>query len=422
MSKVKKVTVISSIVIFTVLIFAQCTAQIFCGDEIRLENRVSELTSYAETAAKEYIKKKYGEEPKSISGARPAMEMYDGDDGWEEHFGGVFLTVDGYNTAVYFNNGTSVEYIYDDRQYTEICNAVEETFFNDSEMGLSYEFDKFYITFSETHNRFTDVYFDGDIYSFAQKSGMSVCADIIYEGRPEKSGKYGELLQNKFKELNNAFTGYAMYDIYIFVHDPRLDLPEAAHKDSNYNIHNKVYGKDIRKPEYEDYMELMAYGSSEKNIYQTKFFDIDEYTAISDEMENIMSYNDFVFSPVSFDGKTTAYGNVLWCHDYDVPLEIRETGYYIECRGEEASDVMLRFDREHYNITDTTIPLLVRDSKELHKGNLLYTSLGYGDYDSLDGDWHYLDDKYLYVYISNSTFSYDWGEPYLAFSDSEMPV
>lgn len=421
MSKVKKVIIILAVIFIIILMLVQCTAQIFFGDSIRFDNRVGTLEPYAKTAAKEYIRKKYGEEPESISDARPAMVAFDGDDGWEECFGGVFLTVDGYNVAVYFN-GDSVECIYDDRQYTEICNAVEEAFFNDSELGSSYKFDKFYITFSETHNRFTNIYFNGDLYSFAQNSGMSVYADITYEGYPEKSRSCRALLRNKFKRLNIMFTGAAMHDVCIFIHDPRLDLPEAPNKDHNYNLHNKVFGKDIRNPMYEDYMELMAYGRNEKHIYQTIFYDIDEYTAISYELETILSKKDFVFEPVSLGEKSTAYGNDPWHYDHDVPLEIRETGYYIECRGEEASDVMLRFDREHYNITDTTIPLLVRKSKELYRGKMLYTSLGYGDYDSCAGDWHYLDDKYLYVYISGSTFSYDWGKTYLTFSDPEMPV
>ncbi|MDE6133682.1 MAG: hypothetical protein K2G04_09980 [Oscillospiraceae bacterium] len=98
-------------------------------------------------------------------------------------------------------------------------------------------------------------------------------------------------------------------------------------------------------------------------------------------------------------------------------LKIRDIGYNADFTDKKSNgiEIFLRLDREHYKITDQTIPLLVADGERDWQGKRLYTSVGYGQYDSKDEDWYYLDKDYLYLHINGTYIGFS--DAYITFSD-----
>ena len=86
---------------------------------------------------------------------------------------------------------------------------------------------------------------------------------------------------------------------------------------------------------------------------------------------------------------------------------IREKGYSMAVRGEDG--VYLRLDREHYNITDRTVPFLVSEKTEHGRSSYRLD----GSSTAYRNSCYYMNDKYLYLYIEEL-----WGYgKYLAFAD-----
>ena len=117
--------------------------------------------------------------------------------------------------------------------------------------------------------------------------------------------------------------------------------------------------------------------------------------------------------PAYFSDNTTAYRGRIKTGDLaeEKILHIRGEGRLLSLNEHRGSDILLRLDRNYYNITDKTVPLRIYDGLGTEQGKRFYTSVGYGDYDSEDCDWYYLDEEYLYLYISGLS------ETYLTFSD-----
>lgn len=384
----------------------------------------------ARSTVKEYISDKYGEKAEIIS--------------TKAHFGGgswftgplyleaIEISLPGY--IVMIKGGR----VCDNRQYEEICSAVQERFFDDTDLGSSYT-GSLSVLYSEVTGisedayHCTSVYFDGDIERFLYRSNAGVSATYVYEGYPDKSGDYRKLLEDKLSELE-YYCNDKDLRVTIHIKNPGVDLPEMPYA-REINRDNKMR----QVPMYDEFMELIAcayinqYDFEPYNctVLQPDFWQIDEYTAVSDNAAPIRSDKEILFEQVDLSDNTTVYRG-RYKHDDrkdENILTIRDTGWRINLPDRKLYNVFLRLDRAHYNITDTAIPLIVSDLTR--RDNPLsewetkryYLTVGYGNYRDVDtnlDDWYYLDDKYLYLRISRvqSDLNNDW---ILTFSDSPLP-
>ena len=378
----------------------------------------------ARSIVKEYVMDKYGDEAKIIG-----TKAHFGGGGWFTgplYLDAVEVSLPGYRVMI---KGDTV---CDDRQYKEICAAVQERYFDDTDLGSSYT-GGVSVLFSEVTGineggyHCTSVYFDGDIESFLRHSRARLGASFVYEGYPEKYGDYRKLLEDKLSELEYYFND----DMTVTIHikNPELDLPEMPYAHTS-NGNNKIQ----RDPQYDEFMELIACAyidHYDREVIQVDFREIDEYTAVSDNSRPIRSKDEITFEQVDLsDNTTVCRGRFKYDYHKDENiLTTRDTGWRINLADRRVYAVFLRLDREHYNITDTTIPLIVADLTlrdnplSEFETKRYYLTVGYGNYFDVDtnpDDWYYLDDKYLYLRISRvqSDLNDDW---ILTFSDSELP-
>lgn len=418
MSKIKIVIIAICLFGAAVLVLVLLIFWAFFGRSIKINVQAMLKTPAAKAAAAGYIEKKYGE--KAVFSKAEPITRASGYIFPERYFVGIELTADNYTVMVYFNEDEPV--IIDDRQYDEICSAVKEHFFDDKSLGYSYEINNFSLDFykkledgihDRRDTRFTSVYFDGDIEKFLSEATAEISADVTYEGYPEKRDEYRNILNNMLEYIY-PFFGEEDSQVYLFIHDPNVNLSEVKNK---YVNSSRIY----RIPRYEEYMELIACGYTSKdgiNVLQTEWYDIDEFTAISCEFSPVLSDNAFIFGKTDLSDNTTVYRGLC---KYDGAeeniLQIRDIGYIVDLtyRKSGGNTVFLRLDRNHYGITDKTVPLLVADGTGNWQGKRLYTSIGYGGYDSKELDWYYLDDNYLYLYING--MHVDGWDAYLAFTD-----
>lgn len=90
-------------------------------------------------------------------------------------------------------------------------------------------------------------------------------------------------------------------------------------------------------------------------------------------------------------------------------------------------DFILRLDKEHYNITDSTIALRVAQTAYVNdfKDRQNFNTFGYSGEEGLPTDtkeWYYVDDEYLYLYVPcvcHDLFTWEYGKDgvYIAFTD-----
>lgn len=419
MSKMKIVIIAISLFGAAVLVLVLLIFWAFFGRSIKINVQAMLKTPAAKAAAAGYIEKKYGE--KAVFSKAEPITRASGYIFPERYFVGIELTADNYTVMVYFNEDEPV--IIDDRQYDEICSAVKEHFFDDKSLGYSYEINNFSLDFykkledgihDRRDTRFTSVYFDGDIEKFLREATAEISADVTYEGYPEKRNEYRNILNNKLEYIY-PFFGEEGSLVYLFIHDPNVNLPEIKNK---YVNSSRIY----HIPRYEEYMELIACGYTSKDgikVLQTEWYDIDEFTAISCEFSPVLSDNAFIFGETDLSDNTTVYRGVYKYDDRaeENILQIRDISYIVDLtdRKSGGNTVFLRLDRNHYGITDKTVPLLVADGTGNWQGKRLYTSIGYGSYDSKELDWYYFDDNYIYLYING--MHVDVWDAYLAFAD-----
>lgn len=415
MTKKKKITVIVWTVC-TVLILSFWLGIIwtFFGRSIKIYVKSHAELPDARSAAAKYIEEKYGEKVgfsdyKVLTDSSGIMFA-------PSYFVGIEFIGEDYSVRVYIDDKSKE--ISDNKQYGEICSAVKEHYLYDDALGSSHTEESFSLDFdfSGYRNEFTSEYFDGDIEGFINKTAPKLVAKITYEGYPEKYGEYRELLTAKLEHILSDFDSRSS-SVYFYVHNPDIDLPEVKNK---YENSSRIY----HIPRYEEYMELIATGyidGQKARVAQTDWYDIDSFTAISCEVSPVASDSDFIFREVDLSDNTAAYRGVYMYDDRanENVLQIRDAGYEVDFtdRREKGITVFLRLDREHYNITENTVPLLIADGEGDWEGKRLYTSIGYGNYDSKEDDWYYLDDDYLYLYIDGTYI--DLWDAYLTFSDIE---
>ena len=363
----------------------------------------------AKQSAAEYIADKYGVSDKPSS----SEFIYTG--------GGLFgpprrvaaTKVDFEGYSVIMNDGV----MCDNRQYGDICDAIKKEFIDDKSLGASFtgEAKPIFAVLPETDcSEYTADHFGGNIRQFLGKNPAALSAYITYEGYPEKRDKYRDILNDKFSCLSKVFDGENS-NITLLVKSPGLELPKSEHKLTDET-------KKYPIPRYEDYMELLACGymgvqnffeEDKTKVYSTEFYELDEYTAVSDEVQPITDASEVNYETVDLSDNTTALrGRYRYdSHANEETLNIRNSGIKISLNGRGAYNMLVRLDREHYNIDKDTVPLIVSDFETRDPNsfdsfvlNRYYLTVGYKLSDMTDAnydDWYYLDDKYLYLYISS---------------------
>ena len=424
MRKRKKISIVVSVAVIALILPVVVFAFLLSIDGIYLDMYAKNAVITAKREAVEYIEKKYGETDRVLS----AEALYSGGgfmSGTKRHVSAVKVQFKGYMVLA------STEAFCDDRQYEEICSAVLDRYFDCADLGSSFT-GSASVDFSEITGitdsfTCTSAYFNGDIDKFIAENKPGLSAAITYEGYPDRRNEYRKLLNNKFGEIESDFNKEDLW-VTIAVKDPGLDLPTMPYECTSG-------GKKRSIPQYDEYMELIAFGyirHDKKEILQTSFCQIDEYTAVSDDSRPIKSIQEVTFQAVDLSDNTTVYrGCYKWDDRKDENiLTIREEGWRISIADRRVYDVLLRLDREHYGISDATIPLIVADltlrtdaANDIWETHRYYLTVGYGNYTNVDtntDDWYYLDDDYLYLKISRvqSNLSSDW---ILTFSDSELP-
>lgn len=408
-----------------ILAFVLFVVWAFYGDDIKIDIEANTAAPAAKASAIKYVNEKYGEKPTVLS-TKPIFHIVGYMFGSGKSFVGTSVNFDGYTVKVY-DNGI----ICDNRQYDDICAAFEEKYFNNTDLGLTYDLSGLSIDFNEAEiykgdeGEYTSKYFDGDIEKLLSGSDAEISASVTYEGYFEKCDEYRKLLNDKLYEIYDIVGERSC--VFIYIHNPNLALPEMPYK----AVDKARFNAKLR---YEDYMELIAYGYTTDpsefdkypHVYMTEWYDIDEYTSISDDLDPIRSEYDFVFEQVDLSDNTNVYrGRYKYDDRADKNiLTIRDGGYNVHFDDSRRLDsIFLRLDRDRYNITDKTIPLIVAD----WDGKRFYLTVGYGDsentvVDTNYEDWYYLDEKYLYLYITSLHSDFYPNEWRLTFSDSEMPV
>ena len=424
MRKRKKAGIIVSVIVTALILPMVVLVFLLSVDGIYLDMYAKNAVIVSKSEAVEYIEKKYGETDRVLS----AEALYSGGgfmSGTWRHVSAVKVNFKGYTVLA------SAEAFCDDRQYEEICSAVLNRYFDGTGLGSSFtgsvSVDFSEITGITDSDTCTSAYFDGDIDKFIAENKPGLSASITYEGYTDKRDEYRKLLNDKFTQLENDFNSEDLW-VTILVKNPGLDLPAMPYECT-------LGGKKRSIPQYDEYMELIALGYiryDKKDILQTSFCQIDEYTAVSDDSNPIRSIQEVTFEAVDLSDNTTVYrGRFKWDDRKDENvLTIRDEGWRISLSDRRVYDVLLRLDREHYGITDTTIPLIVADitlrtdaANDIWETHRYYLTVGYGNYTNVDtntDDWYYLDDEYLYLKISRvqADLNSDW---ILTFSDSELP-
>ncbi|MBD5130295.1 MAG: hypothetical protein HDT43_10325 [Ruminococcaceae bacterium] len=376
MTKNKKILIItlSAVGRMILVLITAAVIDIYCS----VTNQPAELieTLSAKGKAVAYVKEKYGGIPLALS----AEPVYSG--------GFMFGKGTLRGSVVHFSGFDVLvadDKITDNRQYAEIVDAFTEKFLPINEIYSEVEEQTVALDFgvrvsSKTYQEFNSAYFDGDISEFlrAADPGLIVCLEG--QGFHEKRDETPALLYEMLERIYNSTGGDIR--VYAYVYDPELDLPDMPLEDNGYRA--------LRYPpkRYDDYMELIAAGSIDRHdwydeiiVQQPIFYNIDEFTAISDYdvASRITSEKDFFFAPKDFSENTTVYRgiyNLDYRADENV-LTVKENGIYCGLNNTK-HDFLLRLDRERYGITDSTIALRVTPpvTAERWYGKQLYVSDG----------------------------------------------
>ncbi|MGN1303986.1 MAG: hypothetical protein ACI4YB_03020 [Oscillospiraceae bacterium] len=395
----KKGKIIAAIVVFFVIAAAGFFL-LWNGDTIKSRIAAAIDIPAAEDAAKTYYSEKYGEQP-DITGVTPYYEP------------GFFLADDKYSGTITVHtedcdilwNG---EKCFDDRQYNEICEAVKEAYFCDASLGEASKTD-ITVGFSEVsvggYYKFTEHYFNGDIEAFCQSVKFSLFADTEYIG--EKGVDYRNALQAAIKRLEDELAN-AETHILIKIKDPSLDLNESKYSYCD-SARKHVY---LDVPIGAEYMELLAGGylsNRESAVYNTKWCDIDEYTAVSDDFADLpLDVEAYTFEATDIYNGAKAKRSMTGTKTDNVFI----LGESYKFGLSSGNPIFLRFDKEHYNINGSTIPLLVyAPYAESGESYPTYQTIGWQSeredshdiYDAAEyGTWFYADEEYMYLYIKGT--------------------
>lgn len=395
--KLKKAVMIGLSAFFIIIVIL--ALMLWCS--ITDQPRIFFETCTARSRAVKYCSDKYGKAPEitKISPVYSGGFMFDN---------GTLLAMKVTTSEGDIIVETDDGIISDNIQYDEIVDAFRERYVDTTSLLSECNDCSVYMTIpspyqsriDEMYNNVTSRYFDGNIEAFLKAEQPTICLGMSGMGYPGRNEEYPDMIKNELDRLYETVP--CQINVSVTVSDPQLHLPEMPDKSF----------RDGEK--YSEYMELIAKGSmfTDENgeastvIRQKNFYDIDEFTAVSVDYTDhrITSHDDFTFEKADLSELLTVHPGR---HKYDYRkdeniLTIRPQGIYFELDEERRlDDCIIRLDREHYNITDNTMALMVTeklDGGSAWDGQRLYISFGYEDYEC-DGElWYYLDDKYYYLY------------------------
>ncbi|MBQ5319529.1 MAG: hypothetical protein J6K17_10570 [Oscillospiraceae bacterium] len=407
MSKSKKIILI---VVGAILFLFLAFVGFVLWELFEVDKQIEEAwySRIAKNDAAEYYEEKYGE--KLV--VTDMDVIYSGGFMFDSGIFTGYVLMYAENCRVLWYNGEC----WDNKQNDEICQAITEKYFYDETLGaireitVNVEYNDYFKDFVYGGlQNYAKGYFDGDLERFIAENSPYLECYVYYDGYPEKAEKYREIIENKLNEITTDFT-YAEAAIYVF--DPTLDLPEMKYKCMIDRVDH------LEVPTGERYMEMITggktrteYGLSMKDkekqeyaLYETNWNMIDEYTAICDVLsDKPLDKSDYTFIQTDIHKNETALRGRYSGVESTNPIVITNPVYKVGLASD--NDVFLRLDREYYEITENTAPLLVFEQGQEKVLKYVTCGWGKGDYNDIDdhNSWFYLDEEYLYLYIDSTT-------------------
>ncbi len=354
------------------------------------------MSMSARHTASEYIKDKYGEK----LDVEKTVPYYSYSFLFPELAGTIVYSEDGYIVVV-TDDGCS-----DDKQYELIKSDFCDKYLSGSALGLPVNYEAYLFEPIEDHFCTEELY-DGDIASFLQAVGDDVRVNVDYKVTVDDLQDYKIIAESIFSDID-ADCNYCNGTIRIFDADACGEEEYDSYKDSVFK----------RK------LSCEYYSGSKTSFVETKFVEVDGFTA----SYSCRSGQAFSLTEKDMSENTEAYPAYS---ENAKPLKIRDTAYSFNA--DNNYDLFLRLDRNYYNITEKTVPLMVSDviadSTYYQRsgdwvGKRSYYSVDYPPYapqsvesSPINGCDYFLDQDYLYLYIGCMTV--DNLGAYLAFADIE---
>ncbi len=332
----------------------------------------------AEIAAANYYYDKYGE---NFSAAK-AEKIYGGGGPFSSNIGMRVYGKDG--IEVIMNNDKSI--IADNRQYDDILADYTEKYLPDviwgenSDLGVTLDFNCGIENYTDEYASFSAKLYDGDIDKFLSENTVDVSLSALCPGEPSRVDDYDKIIEGRLSYLDSSCRDLKAL---VQIIDPTLseDIPLCFRRIFYY----RNYFID--------------------EIVRTKYTPIDEYTAV---------YSAWADKPLPL--VPTDMGDNLTAYPIsgDEVFSLQKTAYKIDSDDPTAPyRVFARFDRKHYNISDSTVPLLVSDviTEDTHYnrsgdwvGKRVCEHAGinrnYREHVP-DGIHYYIDENYLYLFCGS---------------------
>ncbi len=354
------------------------------------------MSMSARHSASEFIKNKYGEKL-YVEKTEP---YYSTGSLFSQLAGTIVYSEDGYIVVV-TDGGCS-----DDKQYELIKSDFCDKYLIGSALGLPVNYEAYLFEPIEGHFCTEELY-NGDIASFLQAVGDDVRVNVDYKVTVDDMQDYKTIAENIFSDIDTD-CNYCHGNMRIFDADACGEEDYESYKSSVFN----------RK------LSCEYYSGVKSSFVETKFIEVDSFTA----SYSCRSGQAFSLTEKDMSDNTEAYPAYS---ENAQPLRIRDIAYNFNV--DNNYDLFLRLDRDHYNITEKTVPLMVSDVIDYNTyyqrsgdwvGRRSYYSVDYPPYapqsvesSPILGCDYFLDQDYLYLYIG--CMKVDNLSAYLAFADIE---
>lgn len=332
----------------------------------------------AKITAANYYYDKYGEKFSAVR----AEKIYGGGGPlFPSHIGMLVYGKDG--TEVVMNNDKSI--IADNRQYDDILADYTEKYLSrviwgeSSELGVTLDFNCGIENYTDEYASFSAKLYDGDIDKFLSENTVDVGLSALCPGDPSRVDDYDKIVEGRLEYLGSRCREVKAL---VQIVDPTLDEDIPLCFRRIFYCENYFADERVR----------------------TKYTPIDEYTAVYSAWAD----NPLPLVPTDMGDNLTAYPI-----SGDEVFSLQKTAYKIDSDDPAAMyRVFARFDRKHYNISDSTVPLLVSDviTKDTHYnrsgdwvGKRVCEHAGIKRYREHvpDGIHYYIDENYLYLFCGS---------------------
>lgn len=374
-------------------------------------------TPIAAEMASDFIQKKYGD--------RYSAELETVKSSYSFGYGGesLFHSVDGYVLCIKKDDDYS---FYDSYQYEEIKAAVGndiESYFSDHSGKLinsAFAVCEQHYYSDDTNCYMFSSYFDGDIDKFINSNDLSIQGYVTLEGEKSHTPEYIDDMERVFEDYE---VNFSQVSLHIKVKDKGITLPDLPN--GNYSDffsdddeqNNSVYIRNEDIPAGGKFLESLVLGYSrpseyysagqERKMYSLNFQPYDENTDISicqidsQERNKPLSLSVFDLDGISVWKDDLKHQNPK---STETPLKLNGMALKINYSGRDYP--VIKLNREFYNLSENSVPLLLEEYGGIFTGNTYYQTLGWvGDAqgetitnrDLSFGGWYYMNEDFFYI-------------------------